>query len=285
MAFVRGLYAVLRFLYAWSAAVFIVGGVAFLVLLIHRKVYDHLLHDDRYQVDPSRLVVEHRPEWVGEGIVRSVRASFPYREPISIFENGLTENIGTVYSGHPWVERVRYVKKEFPNRIVVAVDLRRPVAAIEYKSRYYLVDRHAVRLPGTWIRLPQLPFALPPITGVRTAPPREGFAWQGADVAAGVAVALALREHGVPEDVPLMAIDVENTGGRKDPRESEIVLWMGDMVPVEWGRSVAGDPFGEIPVEQKLKNLRLILLARPELAGVGRARLQYDSPTFIATGK
>ncbi len=56
MLIARGLYAVLRFLYAWSAALIIVGGICALILLIHRKVYDHLLHDGQYQVVPGPLV-------------------------------------------------------------------------------------------------------------------------------------------------------------------------------------------------------------------------------------
>ncbi len=280
MLIVRCLYATLRFLYAWSAALLIVGGLCALILLIHRKVYHHLLHDGQYQVVPGPLVVVHKPEWVGDGIVRALRGAYPYRESISIFENGLTENIGKVYGGHPWVERVRFVKKEFPNRIQIAVDLRRPVAAVEFRGRYYLVDRHSVRLPGEFERLPALPFLLPPVVGVKNAPPREGVVWESGDVRAGVSVARALQEHGLPAGVPLMAIDVENADGRRSPRESEIVLWMGDMVPVEFGRSPASDPFGELTVERKLKNLRLVLLACPELRGVARARIQYDHPTF-----
>lgn len=281
MLFARSLYAVIRFCYAWSAALIIVGGLCFLVLLIHRKVYDHLLNDYQYQVSPGALVVVQKPDWVGEGIVRSIRATFPYREPVSIFESGLTENIGQVYEGHPWVERVRYVRKQFPNRIQIAVDLRRPLAAIEHHGKYYLVDKASVRLPGEYVAPPKLSFPVLPVIGVKQAPPREGSVWDAKDVRAGVAVACALMERGLPASVPLMSIDVENTGGRRDPHDSEVVLWMADMVPVEWGRAPTAEVFGELAVERKLKNLHLVLLACPGLQGVSRARIQYDNPTFV----
>lgn len=281
MLLARALYAVLRFFHASSAALLIVGGIAALVLIIHRKVCEHMLTDTQYQVPVGGLEVAHRPEWVSDSIVASLQQSYPYENSVSIFEGGLTENIGQVYAGHPWVERVRYVRKQFPNRIVIAVDLRRPVAAIEIKGRYVLVDREAVRLPGEYAKVPDLPLVLLPVVGVRGAAPLAGRVWDAPDVRCGIAVAMALAENGVPDGAPVMAIDVENTGGRRDKRESEIVLWMADMVPVEWGRAPVAGGFGELTVDRKLKNLQLVLLACPDLKGVSRVRIQYDSPTFV----
>jgi len=281
MILVRCIAALLRFISKWSAAIVVTGGLSFLVILIHRKVYDHLLFDRQYQINPRKIVMLRKPDWAGDGIERTLRGAFPYREPVSIFESGLPENVGRIYAGNPWVARVRYVRKVFPNKLQVAVDLRRPMAAIEHRSRFYLVDREGVRLPGEYAEIPDLPFRIPPLLGVRTPPPRAGTVWEGDDIQAGVALAATFGEHRVYDLLPIMAIDVQNVGGRRDARESEVLVWAADMIPIEWGRSPAGEPFGELPVEKKLKNLRLVLMATQGLKGVSRVRVQNDHPTYL----
>ncbi|MBI5367961.1 MAG: hypothetical protein HZA54_13055 [Planctomycetes bacterium] len=277
-----GARLVITALYRWGAATAIVGTVAWMLLLVHRKVYDHLLTEERYKLDPRSLAVIARPQWAGSGIDFSVGANFPYAGRVSIFEKDLVAHLAGYYGQNPWVARVVRIRKELPNRLRVQLEIRKPVAAVEQKGSYYLVDRDAVRLPGKYPRRPDLAYDVPVLIGVPTVPPAPGQAWRDAAVDAGVAVAQTLLDYELMKSMKLIAIDVENVGGRKSARESEVVLWAEEMVPIQWGRATVTEKFGEVPVELKMKNLQLVQLACPRLRGLATVKVQFHRPYVVA---
>ncbi|MBI3269962.1 MAG: hypothetical protein HYZ53_13130 [Planctomycetes bacterium] len=271
-------------LYRWGMAVAVVGGVAWLLLLVHRKVYDHLLHEERYQVDARSLAVLSRPQWAGKGLDFSV-GELPFAGKVSIFQADLTERVAEFYKRNPWVARVVRIRKELPNRLRIQLEIRRPVASVEQKGNYYLVDRESVRLPGKYSRTPDVRFYIPVVVGVVSAPADPGQPWHDPAVEAGVAVAQSVIDYDLSKDVGLIAIDVENVEGRKNARDSEIVIWAEDvlknLVPIQWGRSPVTEKFGEVPVDLKMKNLRLVLMACPKLHGIQTVKIQFQRPYVV----
>lgn len=149
-----------------------------------------------------------------------------------------------------WVVRVRYVRRSSDARFEISCRYRQPFAFVQKGSRFYLITKEGVRLPGlyrynsTW-RIVQ---------GVREEPPPPGSEWPGGDVQAGLATLRALPPEPITEQIT--AVIVDNYSGRVDPKLSPIVL----ATDRAGGRIVWGSPPGaeieENSIAQKLAILR-----------------------------
>jgi hypothetical protein len=98
-----------------------------------------------------------------------------------------------------------------------------------------------------------------------------------------VEVAQALISNRVDRLIDIMHIDVSNVGGRRDPHASEVTIWARPSVPIQWGRA-PGEHFGELSVEQKIRNLRYVLMARGErgLKGLKSVMIQFARPYYVS---
>jgi hypothetical protein len=265
----------------WKVAV--VGSLVLMLLLVHRKIYERMIHSDRNKVNVGGLKVSAKPAWATEPIVISLKDAFPGQSEINIMDEDVVAKIGKLLEANPWVERVKSIEKRpgSSNKLVVSLDFRKPVAAVEHKGRYYLVDAKCVRLPGEYSSMPRLNCFIAPVVGVNCAPTAPGRAWDSDSVRAGVGVAVALDEYHAYDAVKIVAVDVQNVGGHVSNKDSEVVIWTGDRVAIEWGRSANTEKFGEISDEQKMKNLRLVMLACPSLKGLKYVKLQFERPYVV----
>jgi hypothetical protein len=84
------------------------------------------------------------------------------------------------YVDNSWVEHVTSVRREFPDRLVVDLSIRRPVAYVRSGGRLYLVDREGFRLPVKLQRSGDP--AYPVVQGVRAGIPSVGSRWEGRPV-------------------------------------------------------------------------------------------------------
>lgn len=246
------------------------------VLLIHRRVYQYLFDDERFSLDLQTLQVVQRPAWAAEGLDFSPLP--PPQGRVSLLDPNLVQVVAEYYQRSPWVAEVRSVEKLYPNRVRVSVDLRRPAAAVALDRGLALVDADGVRLPGIYPRVPPALGSLPTIYGAAGSPAPAGTHWMDRAVSNGLAVARALDEYRLADACPISVIDIRNAGGRRDPRQAEIVLWTAGRIPIHWGRPPDTVKFGEISVAQKMENLRRVLATYPRLAGVRGIKLQFHSP-------
>ncbi|MDQ7779584.1 MAG: hypothetical protein RDV41_07725 [Planctomycetota bacterium] len=262
----------------------IVGMGTLLVMLVHRRIYAHLLNNEDYMVDLDQLAVVTRPAWAGAGIERGLTEVAPLTGRVSIFDENLVPALVEYYESNPWVAQVVSVEKEYPATVRVRVRLRKPLAAVENRGYCYLVDRDGVRLPGKYAHenLPRLPFYVPKVIGVTAPPPEPGSCWDDAAVLAGTTVAEVLVDQGVDKMMHIVAIDVANVNGRINRGESEVTIWAEENVPIQWGRAPSTDKYGELDVDQKIRNLKLILMGAPRLRGLKLVKLQFQRPT-VAT--
>jgi hypothetical protein len=269
------------FLSRFVLTVAIVAVGSLLVMLVHRRIYAHLLNDENYMVNLEELAVVSRPSWAGVGIERGLTDVTPLRGKVSIFDETLVPRLVEYYESNPWVARVIAIEKEYPATVRVRLQLRRPLAAIESRGNCYIVDREGARLPGkyTYNNLPRLPFYVPKIVGVASLPPEPGSYWDDPAVAAATSVADALVCEGLDKVIHIVAIDVANINGRVNKAESEVVIWAEDNVPIQWGRAPNTDKFGELSVEQKIRNLKLVLMSSPRLRGLKLVKIQFQRPT------
>ncbi len=101
-----------------------------------------------YFLGPQQIEITPPPPW----IVRSDLTAEVYRDlgrqgPLRIMDENLTERVAVAFSGHPWVAKVRQVRKYFPAKVKVDLIYRRPVCMVEIPGGLMPVDVQATLLP------------------------------------------------------------------------------------------------------------------------------------------
>jgi len=224
------------------------------------------------------------PEWLGSEDLAAFRSAAAAVAPFSVFESRTSRRFEEAFSDNPWFRGVAEVRPLLPDEVEVTVRVRKPIASVERAGSYTLVDRNAVRLPGRFSRAPVgFSYPVPTIVGANLGPPprNPGELWDDQGVREGVAVALelyALYNSDLADRIAIERIDVSNVGGRRNPRQSEIVLWTNDGVAIHWGRSRLYQGYGENPTSVKLDLLRIIERERPGLRGLESASVLFDDP-------
>ncbi|MBX6315339.1 MAG: FtsQ-type POTRA domain-containing protein [Isosphaeraceae bacterium] len=112
------------------------------------------LHDrPAYQARFGEIVLDPAPPpWIrsgAAGLLERVRERAKLPEPLPVLGLDLGE-IRRAFAKHsPWVEAVERVERSYPNRLIVRLRYRRPVAVVwEGPGAELVLDREAVVLPG-----------------------------------------------------------------------------------------------------------------------------------------
>jgi len=195
---------------ALLVAFILVGGY-----LLVKEMKTFVCQLERFQVSPATLTFTALPSWVTPKVQQQLAYIPDLPERFSILEPNLATRVAQAYERNPWVAEVRAVERHFPNRLTLALSLRRPVAAVRYRGSYYLADGEANRLPLRFRSWPQPEYRLPIVTGALTEPPRSGAQWQDEAVRAGCAVAQLLKTHGFVRRLGVTVVDASNLGGRR----------------------------------------------------------------------
>jgi len=256
--------------------------VAFIVVagyLLIQEMKGYVMGLERFQVSPATLSFTTTPSWVTPEIEQQLSHIPGLPERFSILEPGLAKRVAQSYQRNAWVAEVTLVERRFPNRLKVALVLRRPVAAVRYRGEYYLVDGQGVRLPMPFRSCPQPDFKLRIVTGARNQPPKSGAAWEDEAVQAGCAVAKLLQDYGFDRRLGVTAVDATNLGGRLRRGEPDVVLHTASRTRILWGRSpLAWHPGdGSQTVARKLLYLKRLVEYRDiDLAGLDYADIRFD---------
>jgi len=256
-------------------AVLFAGAFVLVVLLVHREVYSFIMQRRTYAVPPIKTAVA--PHWADRFGVEVVRVR---GSETTLFDEGLVERVGRAFESCAWVRRVTAVERVFPDELRVRFEYRRPHVAVRRPNGYALVDAEGVRLPGVYADAP--PCDRPAVVvGVASSPPEPGRAWQ--DPALGAAVRMADFAHGNPtlRRLGIREVDVANFGGRQDARRSEVTLLTASGCALQWGRTPEASRYGDLPAEEKLENLREVLAAYPELAGLRCVKLYFKGSRAV----
>ena len=241
--------------------------VAVLAFMAH-MTWEQVTGQPKYQVDLSAINIVNFPSWCTPKIKTLINESVSLSGRKSIFDRDLTAVVGRRYYESPWVDRLVWVRKAFPNTISVRVQLREPGVAVRQGGRYYVVDQNGVRLPLTYTTWPVNDVKCAFVTGISTAPPAPGKRWDDPAIADGIAVLDVIAGDNLASALNITTVDLSNHGGRRDPRQSEIVLITEHRAQILWGRSPNAESFGELSVEQKLAKLDSFLRQNPNPANV-----------------
>jgi len=170
-----------------------------------------------------------------------------------------------------WVARVNYVRRAADARLEISADYRLPVAMVQHRGDFILVDVEGVRLPGKYRYAP----AWKLVQGVGSPPPKAGWRWVGDDLRAALDLLTLLEKE--PFHGQITAVLVENFNGRVDPMRSHLEL----ATDRAGGRIRWGSPPG-LEVEENTVGQKLAILAA-NFRDTGRADAHHpviDISTF-----
>lgn len=195
------------------------------------------------------------PVWLGQQragrIINEVAATVD-ADPL---DRASLEKAAELLNNDPWIEHVERIERDYPNRVVVHLSYREPVALIGARDGFHLVDAEARRLPGVYPYDQVETLGLPAITGVRAAPPAEGDPWTGQDVRAGLKLASMLSATRWASQV--RAVDVANYDGRADRSYPHLSI-ITRQGTVRWGRAPGDEGIYEPAASEKLAMLQRI---------------------------
>jgi len=234
------------------------GVAAFIVVMGWwgcRTLWHCVTHLDMFMISPSTLSLQ-MPSWTQGAIEAEIRRAPGLQGRFSIFERGLTAKLAKAYESSPWVRRVHWLKKEFPNKISMSLEIRKPIGVVRQGSARYLIDGDGVRLPAEYYSLPAEQLAYPYVTTARsTLVPAPGQRWDDAAIQAGAELVQFLRRNEADTLVRITAIDVTGVGGRRRTGKSDIVLWTESGTRIRWGCPPSCGQPDELSYPHRLRNL------------------------------
>lgn len=237
------------------------GGCAAGVALLWRTA----LSDPRFRLDGETLglggSVRQCPESVAE--LREISLRFDGR---SLLDPRLASDLETAYGKSVWVRSVLRMRRNFPNRMDVELQLRLPVAQVRNNNRYWMIDLEGILLPVGGSR--DLFPGLPEIAGVTAntlgGRPLPGGRWLDDGVRGALGVMRAFWGSPLSEVLPVSRV-VVNTGvfqggdAVKEIRRRFEVVTEGGVV-VRWGTyNDLADTGDELTSAEKMWNLQELL--------------------------
>lgn len=188
---------------------------------------------DAFVVAPRAIEEANAPPWLPPAEVAGLNALGDAVRGRSILDPSLARDLAECYAESPWVSRVLHVRRAYPNRLDVALAIRKPFAVVRASSGPpVILDCDGVRLPAS-----ADPAGLVRLSGAGTFPPPPGEMWETPRIKDGLR---ALGRYsslieGKPRLAPFAAREVRvGKWSRADARPLvEIVTAKG--FPVIWG--------------------------------------------------
>jgi len=242
-------------------------------------------HYQRYVNESSPAVCaplsgREAPEWMTAAEVRRISGLGAVVAGRSIYDGALASDLGDSYLGSPWVRRVVAIRREFPDKIDVVLELRRPVAYVR-SNRIYAVDRYGVRLPSMPASIGGR--GVPIISEIKGPVPRVGAAWNSEALsdALDALAAVTRLTRGADDETARICVakvlvsesDLPGAG-----RTTEIEFVTGAGMKIVWGRHAREGArfYGQLTTREKIVVLRRQL----EKISAGPQKARYVNVTF-----
>ncbi len=223
-----------------------------------------------YVVTPERIELTTLPEWIHADVkAEVVRASSLSR--LNLGDRRLVEQVAQAFALHPWIAKVIRVEKRFPAKVIVAVEYRRPVAAVELAREgmreLLFVDAEGVLLPSLDFAGNQAADYLR-IAGIASTPASVyGSPWGDEAVAGAARVAAAwgsrFKQAGLYRILPSESASGEISYELRTPGDTRIV----------WGTAPGRESTTEPSAEQKIAALLAYITDKGPLDRPGGERL------------
>lgn len=202
-------------------------------------------------ITASDIELIDAPAWMSEGIKDQIRQTAATRIQPDPMDGRSLRDAAEVLREDPWVKDVIQVTRRSNGQVLVSARFRQPVAVIEGKDGYHLVDIQGVCLPGLYQGYEVQRLGLVTILGVTSPPPaNSGDVWPGEEVNAGLSLLRLLA--GEPYMDKIRSFDVSQRDARGRLR---LVLHTQDGT-IQWGLPPGEENAIEPDAEHKLTWLR-----------------------------
>lgn len=243
------------------------------------KGFGFMLMQEEFKIT-TRNVSLALPNWISEQGKVKVHDLVLSQSEQNQFSRNLTESIAFAYEQNPLYKRVVSVKREFPNKIKVALELRKPVAEIKSKRKHFLVDGSGVRLPSKYYNWPiDNEHSVYIVVNKLKDVPSSGQPWKDKRVLAGVDLVKFLRRNNADKLLAIKSIDVSNVGKRFLTKKSDIVLLTKSGTKIKWGCSTLCRELNELSDAEKLRNLYSVArVAGKDFSGMEYVDVRWTKP-------
>jgi hypothetical protein len=213
----------------------------------------------QYQLTAERIQITPQPPWIRSDVKAEVLRDAGLIGTVSVLDDpdALVRRIRDAFEFHPWVARVRGIRKSLPAAIEVDLEYRRPVAAVETSDGRSLtltpIDSNGVRLPEADFTNVERSY-LPRIVGT-TSRPMTGEPWDDPRILGAARLAAGLAD--VWQQLRLVQI-LPSTEPRLhgDERYFTYEILSSGGTRIEWGAAPSKEPnAGESPFATKRQRL------------------------------
>jgi len=182
----------------------------------------------------GRLELVGVPDWAGSELLEKIASTAGGKE--FCLDKTVAKEIATSLQSMAWLYDVR--ARTTSKTIRISANYRKPIALVQKGGEKFYLDKDGVLLD--YLATGKLPIVK--ITGIQAGQVAPvGSIWRQDDVAAAVKVLGVLGrmdEISTPQK-PLLyeiaSMDVANLGGRKNNRQSHIILYAKDGTQILWG--------------------------------------------------
>jgi hypothetical protein len=223
-----------------------------------------------YVVTPDKISLTPQPQWIHANVKAEVVRAGGLSQ-LHLREPKLVEQVAEAFALHAWVAKVVRVEKRYPAHVAVAVEYRRPVAAVEItlggQRQLLFVDAESILLPSADFAQNQAGDYLR-IAGVSGGPAGVyGAPWGDERVAGAARIAAAIgprfKDAGLYRILP-----AEITGG-----QMTYELRTAGDTRVIWGAAPGREGAQEPSPEQKFAALMTLISDKGPLDRPGGERL------------
>lgn len=279
-----------------GAGVYVALGLTVVAVIGAATVYlwrrhgETVRNDPRYRLKLENVQISQCPEWIRSDVKSQAILLGSLSEP-DIREVDLTVRMAQAFAMHPWVAEVRRVSKDYPPRVTVDLQYRRPVAMVEVHGGLLPVDGTGVLLPpgdfssNDAIQYPRIAI------GDSTPLGAEGTAWGDARVHGAAEIANLLQEkwHTLSlHEIRLSGGQTRQLAGTEAtfeilPREGTRVVWGHSP-----GNEAPGEPTAPLKVarltEYVKRNGPLTATGGPEYIDLRHSTVSNETPRTARRG-
>lgn len=230
-----------------------------------------VVQGERFRVSPASTTVTEPPAWVRHDVIAAAFERGELADGLSVLSDAeaFDEPLAAAFSADPWVRRVGSIAKRHPNRVMIELEYRRPLAAVVLPGAGLLpIDDDAVRLPGGELSGQQLSW-MPRIEllGLTPRPPAVGRAWEDPRLAGAASLVAAF--DALWAELDLLAVRVDSTPEVRANRRfwSYSIRSTGDTT-ILWGAAPNAGPADEASFDTKLNRLRSFITKHGPLDSV-----------------
>ncbi|MDX1948706.1 MAG: hypothetical protein SFU86_25180 [Pirellulaceae bacterium] len=205
-----------------------------------------------YVITADKVVVTPPPAWIHADVRSEVLRAASF-DRLDLRSPDLVEKLARAFALHAWVARVVRVQKEYPARVSVELEYRRPVAAVEITTRgeagLLFIDAEGVLLPSPDFAQNQAHGLLRIAAGESTPTGVYGSPWGDPRVAGAAQIAAAWGERFRPLGLYRIVATQRMRG------EIRYELRTADEARVIWGSAPGHEADGEPAAESKIAAL------------------------------